>query len=149
MTIGRAAAPWRRVRGIGLGLTAVTALLGSCGDGGTEPGVEAFCARIAPLAALDDTLASGQTDLAALADEVADLTSVAPAEVGESLSQIATALSAMAAAAEASGAQGAEAIATGFAAIREGRTALDAASDTVANYAATECAVSLGGSRTE
>lgn len=130
-----------------LAATLGVALIVAAGCGGEEaqpePGVDAFCERIAPLANLASDLESGDPDLEGLADDVRDAAAVAPAAVQPSIETIASALTTMNEAASASGEEGQAALAAAFSAIEGERAALERASDVVEGYAERECGVDL------
>jgi len=125
-------------------LGAALLVVGCSGDEAQpEPGVDAFCARIAPLADLDGELGSGDPDLVQLAGDVGEALVVAPRAVQPSLEMIADALTTMVDAAAASGEEGQAALAAAFAAIEGDRAALERASALVEDYAGRECGVDL------
>lgn len=130
---------------LSLGILVLSVLSVGCGgeEAQPEPGVDAFCERIAPLASLSGDLESDDPDLGGLARDVADAAAVAPPAVQPSIETIASALRTMTEAAAASGEQGQAALAAAFAAIEGERAALERASDVVEGYAARECGVDL------
>ena len=133
---------WTVLAAVSIGCLLVAAGCGSDQEQ-PEPGVDAFCERIAPLASLASNLESADPDLDGLTEDVRNAAAVAPPAVQPSIETIASALATMSQAAAASGEEGQAALAAAFAAIEGEREALERASDVVEGYAERECGVDL------
>ena len=137
----------RLLAGAALAVATVGAVGWWATDTGPEPSAEAFCARLAEAADLDEVLLGDADAIAAGADRLRAAVAVAPPGVAEDAAVLAGAVDRLAAGAQAQPLDPQAGIDEALAALQPDQEQISAASQAVGAWAEATCGLSLDGTR--